>query len=415
MSRALLICPDRRPGLEGVTGGAPLALAVFLGKPLVEHALDALARGGVTAVRLLAGDRPNEIRDALGGGAPWGLRAEVVAVAAEPSPADAAAEHAAFGAERVLTLDELPQAPGVRLLDSPAAWHAARATLLPLLAPAQVGARELSPGVWAGLRARVEDSARLTAPCWIGPHAIVRAHAKVGPRGYVETGSLVEEHAEVEDSTVGPRTYLGGLTHLRESCATGATLTNWRNGSETRLTDAFLLAPLAPARGPASSPAARLLALLVLAATLPVPAVAALLAPLRGTPWRRRLEAALPAAPGAAAGAAPRTVIHTELAALRGPLRRWPRLWRIVAGDFAWTGNPPLTPEEAAALQGEFERLWLETAPGLFTAPEAEGCAPPWDDAARAHAALFACQPTPAWRRRILRRGLAALFHRSPP
>ena len=61
-------------------------------------------------------------------------------------------------------------------------------------------------------------------------------------------------------------------------------------------------------------------------------------------------------------------------------------------------------------MQGEFERLWLSAAPGIFTAPEAEGCAAPWDDAARAHAALFACQATSAWRSRILRHGLQHLF-----
>lgn len=61
----------------------------------------------------------------------------------------------------------------------------------------------------------------------------------------------------------------------------------------------------------------------------------------------------------------------------------------MVTGHFSWTGNPPLSPEEAGLLEGEFERLWLQAGPGIFTAPEAEGCAAPWDDSARAHAALF--------------------------
>jgi hypothetical protein len=85
---------------------------------------------------------------------------------------------------------------------------------------------------------------------------------------------------------------------------------------------------------------------------------------------------------------------------------RWPSLWRIVTGHFAWTGNPPLTPPEAANLTGEFESLWLHTPPGLFTAPEAEGCSPPWDDAARAHAALFASSPSTAWRWKLITKGL---------
>ena len=48
MKNVILICPDLRPALETLTGGVPLSLAIFLGKPLIEHALDGLARSGVT-------------------------------------------------------------------------------------------------------------------------------------------------------------------------------------------------------------------------------------------------------------------------------------------------------------------------------------------------------------------------------
>ena len=62
MKRVLLICPDPSPALTAVTGGLPLALATFLGKPLIEHALDGLARNGASHVRILASDRPSDIR-----------------------------------------------------------------------------------------------------------------------------------------------------------------------------------------------------------------------------------------------------------------------------------------------------------------------------------------------------------------
>lgn len=406
MKKVLLICPDARPELDAVSGGVPLPLAVFIGKPLIDHVLDGLARQGVTHVRILASVEPAAIRAWVTTGAAWGLQTEVVPEAAELSRDEAAAKHAAFQPDQILTLDTLPQAPEVPLLTSAAAWHSARGKLLPVLAPMQVGAREISPGVWLGLKAKIENTAQILAPCWVGPHSIVRAHALAGPHCYIESDSLVDAHATVEHSTVGSRTYLGGMTHLRESIAAGSCLTNWRNGSSTRLTDAFLLSPLDPPREAASSIGARFLALLVLLLTLPLLLIGAFMSLLRRKPVFETHTAVLPPVPGAPQS----TVTWRALAGLRGHLRRWPVLWRIVTGHFAWTGNPPLTPSEAARLDGEFERLWLHTAPGLFTAPEAEGCQAPWDDAARAHAALFACQPTAAWRLKTIRHGLTSLF-----
>ena len=230
---------------------------------------------------------------------------------------------------------------------------------------------------------------------------MVSSQAIVGPHGYVESDSVIDAHATVENSTVGPRTYLGSMTHLGDSLAAGPVLVNWRNGSLTRLTDAFLLSRLDPPQEALSSPVGRFLALLAMILTFPLAVIA-----LCRNPWRTERIAVLPSGPGEPL----RTVTYHEMQALPGKLCRWPYLWRIVTGHFSWIGNPPLTPEEAEILEGEFERLWLQAGPGIFTAPEAENCTAPWDDGARAHAALFACQPTPAWRRKILAQGLKKLF-----
>lgn len=402
MKKVILICPDQRPALQELTGEVPLALAIYLGKPLIEHALDGLARSGVTDVLLLVSDRPSEVRAFVGEGGVWGVQIRISPESSELSPAEAAERHASFKPDAVLTLDSLPQAPEIPLIKDASSWHQSRTHLLPLLAPNQIGSRELLPGVWYGMKARVNSSAILHAPCWIGPNTSVGAHAIIGPHGYVESDSVIDAHATVENSTVGPRTYLGGMTHLGESVAAGSVLVNWRNGSIARLTDAFLLSRLDPPQQALSSPVGRLMALVMLILTWPLPVLA-----LLGRPWRVKRTAVLPSRPGEPL----RTVIYHEMPALPGSLRRWPFLWRVVTGHFVWTGNPPLTPEEVGKLDGEFEHLWLHAGPGVFTAPEAEGCSAPWDDTARAHAALFSCQPTAAWRRKILLGGLKRLFN----
>ena len=402
MKRVLLICPDPSPALTAVTGGLPLALATFLGKPLSEHALDGLARNGASHVRILASDRPSDIRAYLMSGTAWGLAIELIPEPSELTPAAAAEKHAAFLPDSTVPLSSLPQAPHIPLLPDPAAWHHARIALLPILAPTQIGTHSPAEGIWLGLKARVDPSARLTPPCWIGPNSIIRARASIGPNAFIESDSLVDSDASVSDSTVDCRTYLGSMIRLAHSIASGASLLNWQNSSLTRLTDAFLLSPLAPPAESASSLPARTLALLALFLSSPILIPAAIAAALSRNPLFLQHAAALPSDPGNPL----RSISYLSMPTLGPRFARWPSLWRIVTGHFAWTGNPPLTPPEAANLTGEFESLWLHTPPGLFTAPEAEGCSPPWDDAARAHAALFASSPSTAWRWKLITKGL---------
>ena len=127
MKRVILICPDQRPALEELTGGVPLALAVYLGKPLIEHAFDGLARSGMTDVLLLASDRPSEVRAYVGDGAAWGVQVRISPESSELSPAEAAERHASFGPDAVLTLDSLPQAPDVPIIRDADSWHNSRA------------------------------------------------------------------------------------------------------------------------------------------------------------------------------------------------------------------------------------------------------------------------------------------------
>lgn len=143
------------------------------------------------------------------------------------------------------------------------------------------------------MKARVNRTAILNPPCWIGPNTMVGASAVVGPDGYVESDSVIDAHATVENSTVGPRTYLGSMTHLGDSVAAGPVLMNWRNGSMTRLTDAFLLSRLDPPQEALSSPLARLLALLVLILSSPL-----LLFAIFRRPWSIKKIAVLPSGAG---------------------------------------------------------------------------------------------------------------------
>jgi lipopolysaccharide/colanic/teichoic acid biosynthesis glycosyltransferase len=86
------------------------------------------------------------------------------------------------------------------------------------------------------------------------------------------------------------------------------------------------------------------------------------------------------------------TLLYYELNGAQGGLRRWPQLWKIVRGEFAWIGNRPLSPNQANGLINDFERLWLAAPLGLISLADVEGCTEFFADETRAHASYYAAR-----------------------
>jgi hypothetical protein len=84
------------------------------------------------------------------------------------------------------------------------------------------------------------------------------------------------------------------------------------------------------------------------------------------------------------------TITYYELASTNRWLRRWPQLWNVARGEFAWVGNRPLSSSRAANLSDDFERCWLNAPVGLVSLTDAEGIPDSFDAQARAHASYYA-------------------------
>jgi hypothetical protein len=69
--------------------------------------------------------------------------------------------------------------------------------------------REIRPGVWVADDARIQRGARLLAPCFIGAHAKVRAHAVVTRCSTIEHDACVDFGTVVENSSILPYTNVG--------------------------------------------------------------------------------------------------------------------------------------------------------------------------------------------------------------
>lgn len=250
--KALLICPAERAGVAALAESAPLSNLPILGKCLVEHWLEHLAALGAKEVVVLVADRLDQVRAGVGNGARWGLRVIVQPEKSEPSLDEARAKHQSKdpsawlpAPQDVILMDHLPGLPRLPLITNYADWFAGTRALMPhAMTPDRIGVRELKPGVWVGLNARVAAGATLIGPCWIGERVCVEAGAVIGPNTVLENEAYIARGAEVSHSIIGPKTFVGQFTEVRNSIAWGGTLINWERGSCLQVTDEFLLCSL---------------------------------------------------------------------------------------------------------------------------------------------------------------------------
>jgi NDP-sugar pyrophosphorylase family protein len=257
--KTCLICPSERPSVAALAQAVPLSNFPILGKNLLEYWLEHLAGQGAKQVHVLTADRPGLVRQLTGNGARWGLNVEVIEEAMELSPALARAKYPVTKAEWLaephdtILMTHFPGLPEYPLLASYADWFSAVLAWLPHAATInRIGVRELKPGVWVAMHARIADTVQLQAPCWIGEGVRIGPRSVIGPNAILEDHVLVESDCEISHAMVGPETLLGKFSGLKDSLAWGGTMVDWKNGSLARVPDPFLMcalhAPLLPRR-----------------------------------------------------------------------------------------------------------------------------------------------------------------------
>lgn len=387
-----IICPALRPGVAGLARRAPLATLPMFGSSPIGIQLSALYAGGIRDVEILAADRPEFIREHVGTGEAWGLRVSVTPVADERRSEGASLLD---GADAVCD--------GV--FQSYRAWFEALRSAFLDASNRRPGMRELSPGVCVHSRAEIAPGAKLVAPCWVGENARIGPECLIGPGAYIEDGCVIEKGANVEESWVGPGTYVGPFVDILDSLAWGRWLCKWTTGTTTVVPDAFLLGEIpVPGRDRRGRWPNRAAALFLALATCFVPLIGFFLAVAkRRSLWKNR-EAVLPDGSVAEYG---------ELPGFSGLLRRWPRLFSIAKGEFAWVGNPPLTPAEAGRLLTQHERLWYSVRPGFVALADVHGDPDGRDEEAIAHATYFVASQSAASKIGIFFRAIAGLFKSS--
>jgi anti-anti-sigma factor len=252
--QALLLCPSPRPNVTLLTENFPLALAPLLGKNLLEYWIEYLESRGVRDIVIRSADRPAQIQTAIGDGARWGLQITVETESTESPLAQITETLERCGKPKpdfIVKMDHLPERSEYPLFGSYAAWFKGLHNWIPLAqAIERIGQWELQPGVWVGLRPRINSTVRLIAPCWIGDHVSINAEAVIGPGVIIEPASIIGTGAHIAHSIVGPATFVGAHTRIDNSIACHNTLINWSTNACLRVPDACWLSSL---KGPLST------------------------------------------------------------------------------------------------------------------------------------------------------------------
>jgi hypothetical protein len=415
---AILICPDKREAASFARRIKPLALLPLMGRSLLDLWLEKLASDGVKNVTLLAADRPDQIRRAVGNGGRWGIKLTIIPVALEPEVAEARALFASDTETRVLKLDTLPTLPGKPLWDSTEGLFDVLMKKFDHVEPeSRLTMRRISPHVFVSSRARIAPTAVIEGPAWIGPQVIIGPHAHIMPGSIIEDAAYIDRQATVRGSWIGPKTYVGAMTEVTHSFAWGSGLENWRLASFIEVRDDFLLASLKqqPFGGARSGWLTRLFALLLMILTLPLALLCMAWSRLvRQRAAFTRMQVILP--PPGTQDLYIRTVGLHALNGLDRLFSRWPQLWRVWRGDMHLIGNRPLTPARAAMLGDEFEQLWLTSPAGVFSLADASDDGLTDHETQLAHAACYSVNRSFRMNLRILLRclpGFLTLRHSS--
>jgi hypothetical protein len=108
--------------------------------------------------------------------------------------------------------------------------------------------REVRPGIWYGENARVDRSATIVAPAFIGAETCVEASCTIMGASAVERQCEVDCGTTVDDCCVFPGTYLGMGLNVTHALVKGSRLFHLNRHIEMEIGDSRLIGTTSPSR-----------------------------------------------------------------------------------------------------------------------------------------------------------------------
>jgi|GEM_PF-6228421 len=299
--KAFLIVPDPSElWLALATNRSPASL-LFLDRSLIQHAIESLVSRDVKEIEVIAFVDADRISALVEKGERWGakihvttsrnwseIRALMVGIANGEAIVVANAERIpdiatvsfdqpgllfapngstrwavvapeAISHVRTLIQGDVPEGwerievPASLSASTPAeylaSWNYATGRKMPLMV--QTG-RDLSAGAIVGRGARIDPTAKIVAPCYIGENTIIGKGCEIGPNAYVNSNCIVEEATQIADSVVLPGSYVGANLDVRQKVVARSSVIDLVRNMVVPVSDDFLFGStnLANKQGP---------------------------------------------------------------------------------------------------------------------------------------------------------------------
>jgi len=414
--------------LAPLTDQTCTALLPILGRPVIEYAIEALARIGMPEIMLVLPPGGEAARQVLGTGERWGVRLNYALSLGEEAPTEFLqrqrldAEILALRGDvlHVATVKPFLEMAGtlpdtavygrltdgsialclsrredyslfaplgwcapagglnlpsvvlteasVALLDSLRAYHRANldaaAGRLPGL---RTPGRALALGLSVGRGTKISPQSLKQGMAFVGTGCRVHPTAELLQDVVIANHVVIDRYATLRACVVMPDTYVGELVDAHNAILCANSLIRVDTGAVLRTTDIFLLTEFKQRKARLAAPLNRLAGLFLLLGSMPL--------------WPLALLAALMQQPGTllevtprrgnlsqpVAGAAQRRLFNAWEWTTAVPILRYlPWLFAVVAGHLRIVGSYPLTPEQAAARTEDWELLGERAPAGLI-------------------------------------------------
>lgn len=441
--RAIIVATGYQEQLSPLIHQRPSPLFKVADKPILFHLLEYLSHHSIEDVDIVLHHLPEMIREKLGSGKRWGLRIHyhlardpdyplsslkavvsewkeqaVIVVPGESLPIgmlDLDQDSCYFEdtqsgghpwlliqasqlaeLDRSTTWEEIPEklslkaAPyqqavvtGVRSMDDLQELnHRFLKKELPELIPPATAKYEPT-GNWISSSASIHPTTQIKAPVFIGRNCQIAANSVIGPGTIIESNSIVDDHTLVEDSLICQNSYVGQHLNIQNSIIDRQWVLNLKHRTQLEIHDEWIIDHL---HQPSlrdrvwryfQQACAGLLLLLLSPVLLLIWTLAELQSSTRVLMPVRISSKDLP------------TFKLWSFHPRHARVKTWipkaclklPSLFNILCGELHFVGLTPKRPQRVKDLPFDWQTLYLDSKPGLFTLAELEhGSSPSLDD-----------------------------------
>ncbi len=400
---------------QGQTFDQSSAFLPMMGKPFLQHILEYVERLGLREWEIYLSDSADEVEQFIGDGERWGVtlsyhllkkgadislrlskdlkenqrepfllcNGDFLPMITQEQLSDEQRFCTQTGEDtgwRVTTLSsikqELPsaQTDSLSVASAQAYLESVRQVLSIKGKGLIVYGKEIREGIWAGPGTRIPDTSTLVAPVYLGSQVRIDSQSIIGPNVEIGNGCIIGSDSFISDSSVLEGSYVGSGLDVKGCILKQNKIFNTRIGAIYRATDDLLVTSVESSAGiqdivPVSVPS-RVLAALLLVLTLPV---LALLALFTRTRYHRTVVLIPQREMNISRLNTQEMTIYRHRGEPDGSLWKhllWhliPQLHLVVTGKARFFGIPYKTVQEYERLSPEWQKLYLQSIPGLIS------------------------------------------------